>query len=211
MEKSLGRWQLAGFLFTSVLGTFLHFLFDISRQNVIAALFSAVNESIWEHMKLLYYPMVLFAVIAYFSGGKDIPGFWCKKLAGIALGLGLIPVLYYTYTGVLGVSADWYNVTIFFIAAAVAYWAEAKLFQKNTDCPLPDWAALLSVFLIGAVFAVLTFLPPHIPFFRDPLTGTYGYQNKMSPGSNVPGGLLNWKILGDLRDCRQRHWDRGQT
>lgn len=176
MEKVLSRWQLAGFLFTSVLGTFLHFLFDITGQNVVAALFSAVNESIWEHMKLLYYPMVIFAIVQYFYGGKHIPGFWCKKLAGILLGLGLIPVLYYTYTGILGVSADWFNITIFFIAAAAAYWAETRLFQKNTDCPLPDWVALLLVFLIGVIFTVLTFFPPHIPFFRDPLTGTYGYQ-----------------------------------
>ena len=176
MEKALGRWQLAGFLFTSVLGTFLHFLFDLSGQTVVAALFSAVNESIWEHMKLLYYPMVLFAVIEYFFGGKHIPGFWCKKLAGIFLSLSLIPVLYYTYTGALGGAADWFNVTIFFIAAAAVYWTETKLFQKNTDCPLPGWAAFTLVCLIGVLFTVLTFLPPHIPFFRDPLTGTYGFQ-----------------------------------
>ncbi len=176
MEKTLGRWQLVGFLFTSVLGTCLHFLFDLTGQAVPAALFSAVNESIWEHMKLLYYPMVIFAVIQYFYGGKGLPGFWCKKLAGIVLGLTLIPVLYYTYTGILGVSADWFNVTIFFIAAAAAYWTETKLLQKDTPCPLPGWVAFLLICVIGAVFTVLTFVPPSIPFFRDPITGTYGYQ-----------------------------------
>lgn len=176
MAKSLERWQLAGFLFTSILGTFLHFLFDISGQSVVAALFSAVNESIWEHMKLLYYPMVIFALIQYFYGGKNLPGFWCKKLAGMVLSLGLIPVLYYTYTGILGVEADWFNITIFFIAAAVAYWVETKLFQKEVSCPLSNPVALMGILLIGAAFTVLTFLPPHIPFFRDPLTGTYGFQ-----------------------------------
>ena len=52
MRKSISHWQIVGFLFTSIFGTFLHFLFDLSGQSVIAALFSAVNESIWEHMKL---------------------------------------------------------------------------------------------------------------------------------------------------------------
>ena len=132
MKPSIPRWQLAGFVFTGVLGTLLHFLFDLTGGNLAAALFSAVNESIWEHIKLLFYPMVVFGLIEFFFLGKETPGFWCVKLKGILLGLGLIPVLYYTYTGILGLSADWFNITIFFIAAAVAYWWETKLFQKET-------------------------------------------------------------------------------
>ena len=58
MKQSISYWQMAGFLFTSILGTFLHFLFELSGRSVIAAIFSAVNESIWEHMKLIYYPML---------------------------------------------------------------------------------------------------------------------------------------------------------
>lgn len=53
MKKSIPYWQAAGFIFTAILGTLLHFLFDWTNGSVIAALFSAVNESIWEHMKLL--------------------------------------------------------------------------------------------------------------------------------------------------------------
>ena len=63
MKKSISYRQMMGFLFTSVLGTFLHFLFDLTGGSLPAALVSAVNESIWEHMKLLFYPMVLFALV----------------------------------------------------------------------------------------------------------------------------------------------------
>ena len=65
MEKNLPRRQMTGFLFTSILGTFLHFFFDLTGGNVVAALFSAVNESIWEHMKLLFFPMLIFSIIEY--------------------------------------------------------------------------------------------------------------------------------------------------
>ena len=98
MNQSISYWQVAGFLFTSIFGTFLHFLFDLSGQSMIAALFSAVNESIWEHMKLIYYPMFLFALIENRFGRKKYKHFWCIKLMGILLGLLLIPVIYYTYT-----------------------------------------------------------------------------------------------------------------
>lgn len=175
MKKSIPCWQIAGFVFTAILGTFLHFLFDMTGGSLWAALFSAVNESIWEHMKLLFYPMFLFALIEYRFWGKDYKQFWCVKLLGMALGLLLIPVIYYTYTGILGQSADWFNVTIFFIAAGVAYWVQAKQFQKGTPCRLHPAIAFVLICLMAVVFTVLTFLPPSIPFFQDPVTGTYGF------------------------------------
>ena len=176
MKPSISYWQTIGLVFTSVLGTFLHFLFDWTDGNLPAALISAVNESIWEHMKLLYYPMLVFALAEYRAWGKAVPTFWCVKLAGMALGLALIPVLYYTYTGALGVSADWFNITIFFIASAAACWMETKLFQRDASCSLPAGAAFALFLLPVLAFTVLTFLPPQIPFFEDPLTGTYGFQ-----------------------------------
>ena len=174
MNPSL--WPVAGFLFTSAAGTFLHFLFDLTGQSLPAALVSAVNESIWEHMKLLYVPMVLFSFAEYRFRGNEDPAFWCRKWKSILLGLVLIPVLYYTYTGILGVSADWFNVTIFFLAGGAAYWQDAKLSRKAQLCRISEWMALVLLLAVFAVFAVLTFLPPEIPFFRDPVTGTYGYQ-----------------------------------
>ena len=175
MKKSVPTWQIAGFIFTAILGTFLHFLFDITGGNGVAALFSAVNESIWEHMKLLFYPMFLFALREYKAWGKELPEFWCVKLKGLLLGLLLIPIIYYTYTGILGVSADWFNIAIFFLAAGVAFGVETKLFQQGENCRIGSRLSFVLLCLIGVIFTVLTFLPPRIPFFQDPITGTYGF------------------------------------
>ena len=176
MKQRIPYWQVAGFIFVSVLGTFLHFLFDLTNGSMIAAIFSAVNESIWEHMKLLFYPMLLFSLIQHRFWGRKQPGFWCRKLSGILLGLVLIPVLLYTYSGILGKTFDWFNVTIFFIAAGAGYYWEYRLFSRDLVCPVPDWVFVGILVVISLVFTVLTFLPPHIPFFQDPLTGTYGLQ-----------------------------------
>lgn len=175
MKRSIPRWQLAGFLFTAILGTFLHFLFDLTGQAAVAGLFSAVNESIWEHMKLLFYPMLLFALVEYAVWGKEDSRFWCAKLLGIATGLVLIPVLYYTYTGALGVSADWFNITIFFLTAGIVFWLETKYLQSNRTCRIGLGTAIAILCLTAAAFTMLTFIPPHIPLFRDPVTGTYGF------------------------------------
>ena len=176
MKPSVPTWQMGGFVFTGILGTLLHFLFDWTGGSVIVALFSAVNESIWEHMKLLYYPMLAFAFWEYSRWGKNRPQFWCVKLIGMLTGLALIPVLYYTYTGLLGVSADWFNITIFFIAAAAAFYLETRLFAENISCRISPGNAFMALCLMGVVFTVLTFVPPKIPLFQDPITGTYGFQ-----------------------------------
>ena len=167
---------MGSFVFTAAVGTLLHFLFDWTEGNAVMALFSAVNESIWEHMKLLYYPMLIFAFVECANWGKEIPQFWCIKLTGILTGLTLIPTIYYTYTGIFGVSVDWLNIAIFFFAAAAAFYLETKLFAKEYPCRIASGKAFITLCLIGVVFTVLTFATPQIPFFRDPITGTYGFQ-----------------------------------
>lgn len=174
MKRSVKAWQLAGFLFTAIAGTLLHFLYDWSGQSLLTAPFSAVNESIWEHMKLLFFPMLLFAAVeSRFLAGK-YPNFWWAKLAGISAGLLLIPVLYYTYTGALGISADLFNITIFFIAAGVTCFLETLLLQAgNPAWPYP-LAAIFLLLLLAVLFVLFTFSPPQIPLFQDPITGLYG-------------------------------------
>ncbi len=176
MKKNIPLWQMGGFIFAAVAGTLLHFVFDWTGGSVVAALFSAVNESIWEHLKLLFYPQVVVAIIQYFFWGKESAAFWCIKGIGILIGLVLIPLVYYTYTGILGVNADWFNIAIFFLATGVAYYIETKLFQKEFACPLGGKTAIVLIGLMAVLFTAFTFLPPKIPFFQDPMTGSYGFE-----------------------------------
>ena len=172
MKRDVPLWQFAGFAFTSLGGTVLHYLYEWSGESVLLAPFSGVNESVWEHMKLLYFPLFVFALIqSRFFG--DYEQFWCVKLRGIALGLLLIPVIFYTYNGAFGRSPDWLNIAIFFIAAAIVFLYETRSMQQDmTHCP--KGAALLIICLIGVLFVVFTFATPHLPLFKDPVNGTFG-------------------------------------
>ena len=173
MKRDVSLWQFAGFSLSSLLGTLLHFLYDWTNEALVTAPFSGVNESTWEHMKLLFIPLFIFALIQhrYF---KEYEIFWCVKLAGIAAGLFTIPVLFYTYNGVFGKSPDWVNITIFFVAAAIAFWLEARLLRSNPLRCRCSRLCFLVLCLIGILFVVFTFVTPKIPLFQDPLTGEYG-------------------------------------
>ena len=173
MKRSIGLWQLMGFAVTSLGGTLLHFLYDLTGESAWIAPFSGVNESTWEHMKLLFWPMLLFAVIQRFFF-KDRKDFWCVKLRGILRGLVLIPIIFYTYNGVIGKSPDWLNIAIFFVCAAVAYLFETKLFHARKLRCGSQKAAIGALCAIALLFILFTFRTPELGIFKDPVTGWYG-------------------------------------
>ena len=172
-QREINIWQWLGFAVTALGGTLLHFLYDLTKGASWAAPFSGVNESTWEHMKLLFWPMLIFAIFErlFFKGKTN---FWWIKLKGILLGLLLIPVLFYTYNGAVGKSPDWLNITIFFVSAAVAYLWESKQLQKSRAPGFSNQWALILIGLIGALFVIFTYAPPTIGLFCDPITGGYG-------------------------------------
>ena len=173
MKRSWGLWQLWGFAAVSLFGTVLHFLYDWLGGAVWIAPFSGVNESTWEHMKLLFWPAFIFAVIQSFFF-KDRSDFWCIKLRGILVGLLTIPVLFYTYNGAVGKSPDWLNVTIFFISAAAAFIYEWRQLKKEISPCLSPRLALSLLCALGISFIIFTFRAPELGIFRDPLTGGFG-------------------------------------
>lgn len=173
MKRSIGLWQLCGFIFTAIGGTLLHFLYEWSGEAAWAAAISGVNESTWEHMKLLFMPMLIFAALQslFFRDRED---FWAVKLRGILLGILLIPVLFYLYNGAIGKSPDLVNIAIFYISAALAYICETRLFKSERLRVKTSALPVAVLIAIAALFVIFSFFTPEIAIFRDPLSGKYG-------------------------------------
>jgi len=169
MKKTLSFWQIAGFLFTSIVGVILHFLFEWTGENAFVASFSAVNESTWEHMKLLFFPVFVFALVESRYVEQEYSSFLCVKLIGILAGVVLIPVLYYLLGGVFGKTPDWVNIAIFFLAAGVAYWLEAQLLLRGRPRFCIPLLAFAMLALMALVYIMLTYHPLPIPLFLPPV------------------------------------------
>ena len=174
-ERGWRKWEIIGLLVTIAAGNALHFVYDWSGGSAAAALFSAVNESVWEHMKLLAVPWILWTVVqALALRGSGLP-ILTARTAGLLAGMVTIPLLYYTYSGVLGRSISLVNIIIFQIAVLLAFAVSWRLHRER-----PLAASLLqiaSAVVLVAVVALLvwwTFDPPLLPVFIDPSTGTAG-------------------------------------
>ena len=180
MKSSLVFFQFIGFLFTSIAGVLLHYAFDWSGESIFVGYFSSVNESIWEHMKILFVPLLLYALIENHITKHRIENFWCIKLFGTVMGIFLIPMIYYTYTMGLGIKADWLNIATFFIVAAIVFTVETFLFKSSIFPCASQGVALLILMLVSLTFVVFTFYPPELPLFQDPVTGSYGYAESLN-------------------------------
>ncbi|MBR5515664.1 MAG: hypothetical protein IKU52_05630 [Clostridia bacterium] len=152
----------------------MHFLYEWTNKNKIAALISGTNESTWEHIKLLYIPMLVFAFIEYAVLSENHNNFWFVKLKGSVTGILLIPTLFYTLNGIFSKTPDWINISIFFVSAAVVYYRETIFFKNKLHFVLSEKSSLYILIFILLLFVIFTFKPPKLPLFTDPLTMTAG-------------------------------------
>ena len=173
MKREVGLWQFSGFVLAAALGTILHFLYDWTG-NVGVAAFSAVNESTWEHMKLVFFPSFLFAIVQSKFFYKEYKGFWWVKLVGILLATLLVPVLFYTFNGAFGQSPDWLNILFFFMALGVAYFVEWVLLRRGGIDWKAQGVAVAILCAVAVLFVLFTFVTPQLPLFEDPISGKYG-------------------------------------
>lgn len=173
MKEKFKYFQLLGFAVTCFVSTLLHFSYNWLNKSFLIAPFSSVNESTWEHMKLVFWPSFIFAIVQsfFFSENKC---FWCVKLKGILLSLLLIPVIFYTYNGAIGKSPDWFNIAIFFITVAITFIFETKLFNSETEKCKSYKTAFILLCIIAILFVLFTFVTPQLEIFKDPITKTYG-------------------------------------
>lgn len=171
-EAKLKNYQIFSIILVSILGTLLHFTYELFGENILVASFSAVNESVWEHMKLLFFPMLLTTIIGYFYIGKNIPNFLCSKTLGILGAILFVIIFFYTYTGIIGRSIVFVDIASFFIAVILGEYIAYRLINSNFKCNNMIASIVLVILLI--CFVVFTYVTPNIGIFKDSVTNRYG-------------------------------------
>ena len=167
-------YELAGIVFIVIIGSILHFTFELSGSQPVVGVFSAVNESVWEHLKLGFWPALVWALVELRYLKNSANNFVFAKTVGIYLLPVVIPILFYSYTAVLGEGVLVIDILTFVAAVIVGQLVSYKLLTYRQ---LPDSLNTISLFalvLLGVAFVLFTFYPPHLPLFRDPITGEYG-------------------------------------
>jgi hypothetical protein len=155
------------------LGSFLHFTYKFSGNDQFVALFSAVNESVWEHTKLLLLPILIFGVVEYYYQ-KDLQRVLTAKLFDLLTAITFIIVLFYTYTGAFGIESLVIDIALFLAAAASGKYVSYLILTSKKPLNFSALVSGLAILFLIAFYIITTFSPPRIPLFEDQTTHTYG-------------------------------------
>lgn len=165
MYKRLTIFLIIGAIFTIIFGTLLHFVYQWSGNNLFVGIFSPINESVWEHLKLLFFPMSLWIIIGYFIFGKKFKNFVPSAVVGIIASMILIPMWFYTYTVFTGRPILFLDILSFIVSVALAFFITGYLIRNYNIPYLTPAIGFLTWDIIFALFIIFTLYQPDFPLF----------------------------------------------
>lgn len=159
--------MIFGIIFVVITGSLAHFLYEWSGKQSVIGLFSPVNESVWEHMKLIFFPMLLYTVALNRKWGKDYPEIASSLYGGILAGTIGIPVIFYGYTSILTKNYLLLDIGTFILSTAISFYFA---YQFARSGKLKPYTTLLGslVFILFLCFFIFTYRPPDSEIFIDP-------------------------------------------
>lgn len=179
-QKTIKKFCIYGALFAILFSPILHFLYSWSGDNFFIGLCAPINESPWEHMKLVFTPLVIFAFIEYAALGNKVKNYCFALFKEICIAIVFILFVFYTYTTIIGHSILILDILSYVLAIILAKYFGYKLLTGEFEQYEFDGINILSIFLLAGLtifFIYATLYPPHINLFLDPVTHTYGIYN----------------------------------
>lgn len=165
--KHLKQYTIWGIIFVVITGTLSHFLYDWTGNHRFVGYFTPINESIWEHMKLLFFPMLIYSLIMILKFRREYSCITSALCFGILLGTFLIPLFYYAYTYILGKNAFILDISNFILSILIAFWFSYRLtLSRRLESYTSILGMLVSVLLV--CFFFFTYNPPDAAIFQDP-------------------------------------------
>jgi Family of unknown function (DUF6512) len=180
-NRSGTRLDWWGALFILVVGTLWHFVYQWSGDNPLLGWVAPVNESVWEHVKLVAIPSLIWNGLAASRLPHRNRLAWAAFLEACT-GPAVIVTGYYVYSSLLG--RGWFvmDIALFVAAVAAGRLVNHRVRQGSRRVPgtLP---ALVLIAALLAAFAAVTVWPPELPVFQEPPPDFY------HPGAAGRSGL----------------------
>jgi len=174
IKRTALKWELAGMVFISVVGSALHFVFAWASCWRPLAAIAPVNESVWEHFKLSFWPGLLFAAIEAPFLRRSVRNFWSSKAIGLIVMPAIIGVGFYGYVAIFGKSMLVANLVLFGVAVVVGQLLSYRIMIAEESRRWLKLAVLLALIVTSIAFLLFSYMPPRIFLFEDPLVHDYG-------------------------------------
>lgn len=157
------------FIIIGTVGTLWHFVYEWTGENPIVGAIAPVNESVWEHLKLLFFPALIYLIIEYFLSKERYENLISAGVIGIIMGMLTITAFFYTYTGVLGFDSPILDVLSYYLGLVVTLYVKSRILRKKSfSSKTAKYLSLIIAAVTAALFIVWSFCPPRFGIFIPP-------------------------------------------
>ncbi|MBE6754602.1 MAG: hypothetical protein E7559_09700 [Ruminococcaceae bacterium] len=158
------------------LAVLLHYAYDWSGERLPVAVFASVNESVWEHIKILLWPFLLWSIAEYYILRPDPRRLLVGKTVG-ALAVAVMTIcFFFVYSGILGRTVVWVDISSAFLWLLLGELVSLRVLNLPHNIEALYGVAAAVMTLIVVMLLCFTASPPRIGLFADPETGLYGLE-----------------------------------
>lgn len=204
-SRKLLAWEIVAIFWVAGAGSLLHFAFELTDYWRPMAVFAAVNESAWEHVKMYFWPGLAFALVQYTYTRDIARNYWFGKAIGLALTPLTILVAYFGYMAwvdaVGGKPSLPIMLAIMLIGISAGQLASWLVLTGPPLAPQSRRWALGTYAVLLAAFVSFTYFPPRVFVFENfycyQYTGEFGILDDYAPyrvfyRGERPGGGVNY-------------------
>ncbi|MBQ9097725.1 MAG: hypothetical protein IJY55_04945 [Clostridia bacterium] len=157
-------------------------IYNLTNQAEILAPFVPINKSVWEYLKTLFYPTLMFWTAAYFARYK-LKISRAMVITSAALSATLSPLMtvmmYYFYICAFGIHSKAIDFLIATLSVMTGQFTAHYLCAYMYPSKRQGMRAFSVVIILLAAFIIFAYYPPKLPIFMDPEIGTYGIRRIM--------------------------------
>ena len=159
----------------SVVGTLAHFFYDITNHNKFIGLFTAVNESTWEHIKIALTPILLCGLYDGYVHGEN-PNYYLAKLLSLLVPIIVIPCIFYGYQAIFKKPIIVIDILTFYLVIFLAQLSFKLVIEASAVPYIVQYISTVGMFILFGAYAVLTLMPLKNFIFKDPISKKYGFK-----------------------------------
>lgn len=160
-------YTLIGILVLFVVGSLFHFLYSLTGECFIVGLFVPINESIFEHTKMVVLPIYIWWSIFYLFRKKDlfVNAWFTSALIAMISAIIAIPMLFYFYSQAFGIESLVIDILILLVSLAIGQILGLHYYRHGKGIEYHFAIVLMIVIII--LFAFFTINPPAFPIFNS--------------------------------------------
>ena len=180
MRRVAARSEVIGAAVIYIMSVLLHYVYDLSGGSALGMVFGAVNESVWEHVKIFSISYMGWAMLQLLYLRLPFKKYAVSKCIGLYALMGSMIGFYYIYTAIVETNiplVDIISSLVFVIASQALSFVLETGENSLGELFVP---AVLMVFVYYLMFLSFTAFPPRLELFRDPTDGSYGINSGLA-------------------------------